>query len=132
MVIDASLSALTAEQLREFAQSLLAKVAQQDSELIWRQGKIDKLTAELALYRRWKFGAKSERLSPEQSKLFDETCAADIAAIEEELARTTPPVKETEKRQPKRAPMPPHLPRTEHNHDPETTPRPAPRQPPRP
>jgi transposase len=121
MNTDANLAALNAEQLRELAHSLLAKVAQQDSELTWRQGKIDKLTAELALYRRWKFGTKSERLSPEQSKLFDETCAADIAAIEEELARTTPAGKDTEKRQAKRAPIPPHLPRTEIHHEPEST-----------
>ncbi len=121
MVIDTPLSDLNAQQLRELAQTLLAKVSQQDSELTWRQGKIDKLTAELALYRRWKFGATSERLGNEQAKLFDETCAADIAAIEEELARTSPPAKETEKRQPKRTPLPPHLPRTEIHHEPEST-----------
>jgi transposase len=73
------------------------------------------------LYRRWKFGAKTERLSAEQIHLFDETCAADVAAIEEELARTSPATKETGKRQPKRAPIPPHLPRTDIHHEPEST-----------
>ena len=128
MVIDAPLTELNAEQLRELAQQLMAQLAdtqgiviKQDSELTWRQGKIDKLTAELALYRRWKFGRKSEQLSSEQTRLFDETCAADIAAIEEELARTSPPAKEPEKRQPKRAPIPPHLPRTEIHHEPDST-----------
>ena len=56
MVTDVSLQALNATQLRELAQSLIARVseqsaaiARQESELTWRQGKIDKLTQELAL-----------------------------------------------------------------------------------
>lgn len=44
------LSVLDAEQLRALAQTLLTQVARQATELDWRQGKIDKLTAELALY----------------------------------------------------------------------------------
>ncbi len=128
MVDVANLPELNAEQLRELAQQLIAQIAskdtliaQQTSELNWRQGKIDKLTQELSLYRRWKFGAKTESLSAEQIKLFDETCAADIAAIEEELEKLGPPVKDSEKRQPKRAPIPAHLPRTEIHHEPEST-----------
>lgn len=115
------LSVLDAEQLRALAQTLLTQVARQATELDWRQGKIDKLTAELALYRRWKFGRQSEQLSAEQIRLFDETCAADIAEIEDELARTASPTPGSEKRQPKRAPIPPHLPRTDIHHEPDTT-----------
>ncbi len=128
MVTDADLSVLDAEQLRALAHALIAQVSDRDSvitrqttELDWRQGKIDKLTAELALYRRWTFGRRSEALSAEQIRLFDETCAADIAEIEEELARTTPPAPDAEKRPPKRTPLPPHLPRTEIHHEPDTT-----------
>jgi transposase len=128
MVDVSALAELNAEQLRELAQTLMAQVTNQDAvitrqatELGWRQGKIDKLTQELSLYRRWKYGAKSERLPAEQVKLFDETCAADIAAIEEELARLAPPAQAAEKRQPKRGPIPPHLPRTEIHHEPEST-----------
>lgn len=98
MVDVANLPELGPEQLRELAQQLIAQIAskdtliaQQTSELNWRQSKIDKLTQELSLYRRWKFGAKTESLSAEQIKLFDETCAADIAAIEEELEKLGPP-----------------------------------------
>lgn len=135
MVDVAHLPALSTEQLRELARELIARVAAQEAvitqssariaeqteELNWRQSKIDKLTQELALYRRWKYGAKAEALSAEQIRLFDETCAADIAAIEQEIETLAPPVKETGKRQPKRAPIPPHLPRTEIHHEPEST-----------
>ena len=85
MVDVATLAELNPEQLRELAHQLITQIAskdtliaQQTSELTWRQGKIDKLTQELSLYRRWKYGAKAERLSADQIKLFDETCAEDI------------------------------------------------------
>lgn len=135
MVDVATLPELNPEQLRELAQQLIARVAAQESvitqssaliarqttELSWRQGKIDKLTQELALYRRWKYGAKAERLSADQIKLFDETCAADVAAIKKEIEKLGPPATDTEKRQPKRAPIPPQLPRTDIHHEPEST-----------
>jgi transposase len=128
MVDVATLPELNAEQLRQLAQELIAQMASKDSliaqqanELNWRQGKIDKLTHELALHKRWRFGAKTESLTAEQVKLFEETASADIAAIEQELAQLAPPVKETEKRQPKRGPIPAHLPRTEIHHEPEST-----------
>ena len=128
MVDVATLPSLSPEQLRELAQQLITQlaskntlIAQQTNELSWRQSKIDKLTQELALYKRWKYGAKAESLSAEQIKLFEETCAADIAAIEAELEKLDPPVNDSEKRQPKRGPIPPHLPRTEIHHEPEST-----------
>jgi hypothetical protein len=128
MVDVATLAELNPEQLRELAHQLIAQIAskdtliaQQTTELTWRQGKIDKLTQELALYRRWKYGAQAERLSAEQIKLFEETCAADIAAIEKEIEKLGPPAQDPEKRQPKRTPIPPHLPRTDIHHEPEST-----------
>lgn len=129
MVDAATLSDLPAEQLRDLAHALLAQlsakdaqIAQQATELAWRQGKIDKLTQELAVYRRWRFGARTERLAAEQAKLFEEASSADVAAIEAELERLAPAAPAApEKRQPKRAPLPPHLPRTEIRHEPEST-----------
>ncbi|MBI5923817.1 MAG: IS66 family transposase zinc-finger binding domain-containing protein, partial [Betaproteobacteria bacterium] len=127
MVDVANLSELNPEQLRELAQQLIEQLGTQDTlitkqatELTWRQGKIDKLTQELALYRRWKYGAKAESLSADQLKLFEETCVADIAAIEQEIEQLGPPDPETEKRRPKRAPIPPHLPRTDIHHEPDS------------
>ena len=91
-----SLPSLNAEQLRELVQDLIAEMAQQsqqhacvvaakDSDILYRQAKIDKLTHELATLKRWKFGRSSELLNAGQVSLLDETIDADIAAIEEEL-----------------------------------------------
>ena len=89
--------------------------------LIESQARIDKLTYELAYYKRQRYGVKAEHLSAEQAQLFEETTAADLAAIGEELERlSSSPAKE--KDHPKRKPLPAELPRTEIHHEPETTP----------
>ena len=88
--------------------------------LIESQARIDKLTYELAYYKRQRYGVKAEHLSAEQAQLFEETTAADLAAISEELEKLSlPPVRE--KDHPKRKPLPAELPRTEIHHEPETT-----------
>jgi transposase len=74
----------------------------------------------VAYYKRHYFGVKAERLPVEQGQLFEETLAADMAAMTEELAQLS----ETEtkpKGQAKRKPLPPELPRTEIHHEPEST-----------
>jgi DNA anti-recombination protein RmuC len=99
-----SLLDLNAEQLRELAAELIAKLAQQsqqhavaiaakDSDIQYRQTKIDKLTHELATLKRWKFGRSSELLNAAQISWLDETLDADIAAIEEELKELASPGK---------------------------------------
>ena len=88
--------------------------------LIASQARIDKLTYELAYYKRQRYGVKAEHLSAEQAQLFEETTAADLAAIGEELERlSSSPAKE--KDHPKRKPLPAELPRTEIHHEPEST-----------
>jgi transposase len=74
-----SLPSLNAEQLRALAQELIATIAQQsqataakDSDILYRQAKIDKLTHELAALKRWKFGRSSELLNADQISLLDE------------------------------------------------------------
>ena len=113
MVLPANLHALDADALRQL---LIA----QDRELIWRQTKIDQLTHELALHKRWRFGVKTERLPAEQAQLFEETVEADLAAMTEELEQLSgkPPAA---KGQAKRKPLPPELPRTEIHHEPDST-----------
>ena len=78
MALPTNLHELDADALRQL---LIA----QNRELIWRQSKIDQLTHELALHKRWRFGVKTERLSAEQAQLFEETVEADLAAMTEEL-----------------------------------------------
>ena len=125
-----SLPSLNAEQLRTLAAELIAQIAQKsqiiterDSDILYRQAKIDKLTHELATLKRWKFGRSSELLNAGQVSLLDETIDADIAAIEEELKELAPaPKSDTQARlQPKRAALPAGLPRIDIHHETDAT-----------
>ena len=113
MSLPANLDQLSAEQLRQL-------LIEKERELVWRQTKIDQLTHELALHKRWRFGAKTEHWPVEQRQLFEDSLDADLAAMETELAQlSTPPAKP--KGQAKRLPLPVHLPRTEIRHEPDST-----------
>lgn len=114
MPLPTNLDQLTADELRRL-------IVEQDRELTWRQGKIEKLTHELALHKRWRFGVRTEHWPVEQAQLFDETVDADLAAMEAELAELSPAKKGDEKQQPKRNPLPANLPRTDIRHEPEST-----------
>jgi transposase len=117
----AALPLLSSDQLRELAASLLNQVQAQEQELAFRQAKIDKLTHELALHQRWRFGARTEALSPEQRHLFEDTFDTDLAAIEAELQALKPASPPIAKRKPRRLPLPPELPRRVIPHEPEST-----------
>ena len=125
-----SLPSLNAEQLRTLAAELLARIAQQsqiivakDSDILYRQAKIDKLTHELATLKRWRFGRSSEQLNGTQVSLIEETIDTDIAAIEEELKSLAPVVKteSAPRQQPKRAALPAGLARVDIHHEPDST-----------
>ena len=123
------LSDLNAEQLRELARDLIAQISNRDQqiasldqaisskdrEILYRQAKIDQLTHEMAVLKRWKFGRSREQLDAGQVSLLDETIDADIAAIEQELQDLAPPDKAAKepRQSPKRAALPPELPRVE-------------------
>jgi transposase len=109
------------------AQLQIAQAALQtkDAEIKRKDLKIDALTFELARLRRIQFGAKNETLSPLQRDLFAETLATDIAAIEgelEQLAEAEPCATVAKPKRPRagRQPLPEHLPRIEHRHEPES------------
>jgi len=79
----------------------------------------------LARLRRIQFGVKNETLSPLQRDIFAETLAADSAAIEVELEQLTdgePCATVAKPKRPRagRQPLPEHLPRIEHRHEPES------------
>jgi transposase len=129
-----SLPSLNAEQLRELVSELIAKMALQsqqhacvvaakDSDILYRQAKIDKLTHELSTLKRWKFGRSSELLNGVQVSLIEETIDADIAAIEEELKSLTPVTKTdpASRQKPKRAALPAGLARVDIHHEPDST-----------
>ena len=116
------LARMDAQQLREFAASLIETLASKDHELRYKELKIEQLTHEMALLKRWKFAARSEQLHGEQRTLFDEAIDADLEAIAAELST----LRSAEHRQapkdpPKRSPLPAHLPRVDVRHEPEQT-----------
>lgn len=116
------LRGLLAEKLVELA-ARDALIAERDKAIRHRDIRIEALTHEIARLRRVQFAARSERMSPEQRSLFDETMAADLAAAEAELATLATPKAESapaSRETPKRRPLPPELPRVTTVHEPET------------
>ena len=96
---------------------------QSQKEIHSQQLKIQALTMELAYLRRNLFGKKSESLSA-HSDLFEETLQTDLAAVHAEIEQLDPsakadPAKSTRSRA-GRQPLPEHLPRIEHRHEPES------------
>lgn len=129
-MIDAThLGQLDAQQLREAVLSLMgerasqaAEIERKDREIAFKQAVIDKITHEMAVLKRLKFAAKSEAFNAEQKSLLEETIAADLEALERELAAVQPPPKdEGDKQKPKRQRLPESLPRREIHHEPEST-----------
>ncbi len=115
MVIDEqALGELDAEQLRQVSQRLLA-------ELRHQRALNEKLAYECALLKRLKFAAQSERHSAEQRNLLEEELDSDLAAVEHEIEQLRPAKSAGEKQQPKRTPLPPHLPRRDIRHEPTLT-----------
>jgi transposase len=140
---------MDADQLRDLSSTLLEQLRQKDSqlaeqgaqiqerdaaltardvelarrleELNRKQLKIDQLTHEMAILKRWQFAKRSEQLDAVQYSLLDESIDADIEAISmeiEALRQSTPSVpKDT----PRRVALPAGLPRREIRHEPQQT-----------
>lgn len=105
----------------------LAAIAQRDARIaadhraiVYKDSKIEALTAEIKRLQRIQFAARTEKMDPDQRALFDETLSADIAAVEAELDALRSPAAEAAwpRSQPKRRPLPPELPRVETRHEP--------------
>ncbi|MER1021606.1 IS66 family transposase [Pseudomonas aeruginosa] len=88
----------------------------------FKQATIDKLTHENALLKRLKFAAQSERFSAEQRSLLEETLDEDMQAVHDEMEQlSTELIAPRVKDQPKRQPLPAHLPRIDIRHEPDAT-----------
>jgi hypothetical protein len=116
-----------AERDRQLAQrqELLQR---KDREIALRDARLEKLEFEIARFKRWKFGARTEAMNAEQRRLFEETLAEDEAALQAALeqlraegkaADSTKP--KTPPRRPRREALPAHLRRVEHRHEPQDT-----------
>jgi transposase len=107
---------------------LSEQVSRRDTELHAAKIQIQALTLELAHLRRMRYGASSEAFSPEERDLFQETLASDLAAAQAELAKKqAEAAASAEPASPRilraragRQPLPDHLPRIEHLHEPES------------
>lgn len=104
------------------------QISERDAEIKLTAAKLQKLTFELARLKRLKFGARTEAMTADQRRLFEETLAEDEAALQARIealrnAKTQAPPAgpERAKRQPRRQPLPDHLRRVEHRHEPEST-----------
>jgi transposase len=128
---DDDLQGLAPESVAALAQQLLQRLRGQDSEIRLKDARIEKITFELARLKAWKFGAKTEAMSAEQRRLFEETMVEDEASLQAQLEQargkaSTPPAvdgsaNENHKRKPRRQPLPDHLRRVEHHYEPEDT-----------
>ncbi|MDR3449898.1 MAG: IS66 family transposase [Alphaproteobacteria bacterium] len=109
-------------KLPDDVESLRAIIAAQAIELIeatrrlhTRDTLIEKLKAQLALLRRARFGASSEKVERAIEQL--ELALEDIEAAACETAPAPPAKAEAEKNKPARLPLPDHLPRHDEVHD---------------
>ena len=117
--------AIELQNIQAELQAKSTELRAKTDEIKRKDFKIEALTFELSRLRRIQFGAKNETLSPLQRDIFAETIAADIAAIEvelEQLADVEPCVTVAKPKRPRagRQPLPEHLPRIEHRHEPES------------
>jgi transposase len=121
MELSREIAQMDAEELRDLTSTLFAELASRDKELKSKQLKIDQLTHEMAILKRYRFDRRSEQMDPMQRSLLDESIDADIEAIclEIETLKDKPasPVKE----QPRRVALPASFPRREIRHEPENT-----------
>ena len=125
---DLNLDAAAKTQVAAVVQALLDQV-QKDAEkyetdIQAKDLKIQALILELAHLRRIRYGVKNEALSGLQRDLFEESCHEDIAALVAEVEQAGDQAGRTVTK-PKRLragrqPLPPHLPRIEHRHEPES------------
>ena len=128
MIADNDIDTLDPKQLRQALRAAQAQVivkselvARHERAVAFKQTVIDKLTHEMAVLKRLKFAATSERFSSEQKSLLEEAIDEDLEALAREVERLVPAKDNSEKRQPKRQALPANLPRREVRHEPENT-----------
>jgi transposase len=140
MISEQQLEALD-PQVRQAMLSLMSEVAARDEQLrakdalierrerdvAFKQALIDKLTHEVAVLKRMKFAATSEKFagSAEQKSLLEDTLDEDLAELDREIKRLgaddDAAGDKAGKKTPKRQALPPHLPRRDVHHEPEST-----------
>jgi transposase len=125
MELPHDLAQMDARALRDLTATLFAKLqerdqvlSRRDEELKYKQLKIDQLTHEMAVLKRWRFGRRSEQLDAMQRSLLDESIDADLEAIELEIEALRKPSAKPKAR-PRRVALPKDLPRHDVPHEPD-------------
>jgi len=100
-----------------------ATITANEKAILYKDTKITSLTYELAYYKRIRYSTKSETLTALQRDVFEETWNTDMSAIEaevEQLQENQPceTVARPKRSRAGRQPLPSHLPRIEHYHQP--------------
>lgn len=121
MELSRDLAQMNAEELRNLNATLLAQLASRDQELKAKQLKIDQLTHEMAILKRYRFDRRSEQMDPLQRSLLDESIDADIEAISLEIEALNDKTSAPPKEKPRRAALPASLPRRDIRHEPDAT-----------
>gem|GEM_PF-3507212 len=92
MIADDDIDMLGPQQLRQALRAAQAQVAvksefvaRHERTVAFKQTVIDKLTHEMAVLKRLKFAATSERFSPEQQSLLEEALDEDVEALAREV-----------------------------------------------
>ena len=85
LLTEEDLKGLAPEAVAALAQQMLQRLRCQDSELKFKDAKIEEITFQLAQLKAWKFGAKTEAMSAEQRRLFEETLVEDEASLQAQL-----------------------------------------------
>src|ERR1700735_4241099 len=119
MELSRQLDKMDAAELRSLTATLLAELACRDQELKVKQLKIDQLTHEMAILKRYRFDRRSEQMDPMQRSLLDESIDADIEAISLEIEALKEKPAAAPKEKPRRVALPASFPRREIRHEPE-------------
>ncbi len=109
------------DSLSQEVQSYRDQLTATQAELHAAQLKNQALTLELAHHKRIKFGVKSEALSPDQLALFEDNWGEDNGELESAVDQLMPEVATESRKERARAgrqPLPEHLPREIHVHEP--------------
>src|ERR1700735_5083545 len=132
MELPPDMAQMNAQELRDLTAALFAKLqqrenelserdaklSQRDEELKYKQLKIDQLTHEMAVLKRWRFAKRSEQLDAVQRSLLEESIDADLEAIDHEIQALRQSASKP-KEQPRRVALPANLPRREVRHEPD-------------
>jgi transposase len=135
MEMSRELAQMDAEALRNLTATLLTQLADKDAQLLekdeqlakrdqqikTKQLKIDQLTHEMAVLKRYRFDRRSEQMDPQQRLLLDESIDADIAAIGLEIDALKENPASAPKEKPRRVTLPAEFPRHVVSHEPDNT-----------